>query len=79
MMSTLNWTFGTRNLGAGAGDGDEDGAGDGDEDGAGAGDGDGDGGGPRQQNCTPMALKGCKRVLITRWNPDYYYCTNMIS
>jgi hypothetical protein len=26
-----------------------------------------------------MALKGCKRVLITRWNPDYYYCTNMIS
>ena len=48
MMSTLNWTFGTRNLGAGAGDGDRDGAGDGD--------GDGGGGGHRQQNCTPMAL-----------------------
>ena len=78
MMSTLNWTFGARGLGAGA----RDGAGDGDGAGTGAGEGDGTGAGagagPKQQiSCfTRIARKCCERerrdnlnVLITRCNP----------
>ena len=73
IMSTLNWIFGTRGLGAGGGAGAwADGAGSGGgagtragDGGAGVGAGAGDGeGGPRQQVlcCTPIARKCCEKV-----------------
>ena len=67
MMSTLNWTSGAREFGAGARDGGGEGDGNGTGAGAGGGEGDGDGTGagavPKQQiSCfAPIVRKCCEK------------------